>query len=179
MPGSKYYNCLIWLFGGSGMFHQVTCSSCGEDGRVLAEDRQDLPSCPRCGGSLVWESPHSDEAEPPRDAVDADILSWLSQPLPLPSPSSQPRASDDLDCPFCGYRGLMPFDSDRGDTLCPACLAVYQMRSLPGQQSVDCPNCEQTFEISDRDRGKTILCPVCHYFLGCLIPAEKHSYRKR
>jgi hypothetical protein len=44
---------------------------------------------------------------------------------------------------------------------------------------VDCPGCGKAVEYSDKDRGKTILCPGCNYFLGCLIPAEKHTYRKR
>jgi hypothetical protein len=72
----------------------------------------------------------------------------------------------------------MEFDSARGDRICPACLAVYRTETTDAYQSVACPGCGTSFEISERDRGKTIICPACKYFLGCVIPGEKHTYRK-
>jgi hypothetical protein len=106
-------------------------------------------------------------------AIDEQVLSWLSQP----SGSAPLSAGGDLTCRSCGYEGLMQYDSVQGDTMCPACMAVYTTRPTGDRRVIDCPGCGQAVPYGERDRGKTILCPACKYFLGCLIPAEKHRYR--
>jgi uncharacterized protein YbaR (Trm112 family) len=159
--------------GNTSMFALVSCPCCRETARILAEDLGHLPCCPVCGHELAIVS--SSEAEGPgRGGATAEaIQSWLSEPGGAPA-----AASGDVTCLACGYTGLMEFDSAHGDRICPACLAVYRTRATDKYQTVACPGCGTSFEISQRDRGKTIICPACKYFLGCVIPAEKHLYRK-
>jgi len=53
------------------------------------------------------------------------------------------------------------------------------MRPDRGQHAVDCPNCRQPIEVHEKDRGKTIVCPQCNYFLGCVLRSEKRRYGAR
>jgi uncharacterized protein YbaR (Trm112 family) len=154
---------------------QVSCPCCRETGRILAEDLGSLPRCPACGHELTIESASEQERPGRGRAIDDEIQSWLSEPGGSPAAASSGAAT----CLSCGYAGLMEFDSARGDLICPACLAVYRTRTTGQSRTVACPGCETSLEISDRDRGRTIICPACKYFLGCVIPAEKHAYRRR
>jgi hypothetical protein len=152
---------------------QINCSACGLVGTVLVEEEPEIPRCPRCGGPLAVESVPTETSAAHRGAIDDEIVSWLSRS----APASERSTDVDLACSSCGFAGLMPFDSARGDTICPACLAVYRTKPISDHRAVTCPACGLSVEVSDRDRGKTILCPDCRYFLGCVIPAEKHAYR--
>ena len=157
------------------MFALATCPYCRWTARVLVEDLGSLPRCPVCGHELTL-AVTSAQGRPVRGgAIDDEIQSWLSQPGGSPAAAS----SGETTCSSCGYEGLMEFDSARGDRICPACLAVYRTRRADPPRTVECPGCGASLEISDRDRGKTIICPGCKYFLGCVLPAEKHTYRRR
>jgi hypothetical protein len=157
------------------MLLHVTCSSCGEAGSILVEHEEDIPRCPQCGHSLGVETRATKKSQALAAGIDDDIVSWLAAAPLAPERESVPVAT----CMSCGYEGLMEFDSDRGDTICPACLAVTRTAPRDNRRHVDCPGCGRSVDFSEKDQGKTIICPSCKYFLGCLIPAEKHSYRKR
>jgi uncharacterized paraquat-inducible protein A len=157
------------------MLYQVTCSACGLTGGLLVEDGAHAPRCPRCGAQLTSESVSGQETAAHDRAIDDQVLSWLSQT----SGSAPLTSGGDLTCRLCGYEGLMQYDSAQGDSICPACMAVYTTRSIGDGRVIDCPGCGQAVTYGERDRGKTILCPACKYFLGCLVPAEKHRYRAR
>jgi transposase len=102
---------------------------------------------------------------------DDDILSWLSQTAEEPRPTSA-----DVTCMACGYTGLMRPGVKRGNTICPACLEEYRTRPIQQPNTTDCPNCGNQIEIREKDRGKTMICPACKYFLGCVLPVEKHRH---
>jgi hypothetical protein len=75
-----------------------------------------------------------------------------------------------------GFEGLMPCASPKGDTYCPTCLAIYRTAPIPVQQLEDCPNCQKPIEVYECDRGKTIVCPECNYFLGCVLRPERRRF---
>ena len=104
--------------------------------------------------------------------IDDKVVSWLSQPAFAPLPKSDAVAS----CTSCGFEGLIQYGPERGDTICPACLAVCSARPERPREHVDCPNCNRAIEIREIDRGRTIVCPDCHYFLGCMFPPEKRRF---
>jgi len=147
----------------------LSCASCGEVVRILTEDPGHIPQCPRCGHRFAVIS--SSEGEPVAEStrIDDIIVSWLSQ---SPDTSDQDSAGDVV-CQWCGYAGMI-----RGDAVCPACLAVNPAQTPPAAPTVDCPNCGQAIDLLEKDRGKTTICPGCKYFLGCVLPAPKHVYRK-
>ncbi len=157
------------------MLLYVICEACGIAGNVLVADEANLPRCPRCEGRLSVGAKGGAGRGHEERGFDEEIVAWVSQPSELAA--SHPDS--DVVCRSCGWAGVMPFDSDRGDSICPACLAVYWMKPPPGHHSVACPGCGQPVEYSDLDRGKTILCGACNYFLGCLVAPEKHAYRNR
>jgi hypothetical protein len=157
------------------MFTLVTCPCCRWTARVLAGDLGSLPRCPVCGQELTIAVSSAEEGPVRRGAIEDEIPSWLSEPGGSPAAASSGEAT----CLSCGYEGLMELDSARGDRICPACLAVYRTRTSDPPRTAECPGCGASLEISDRDRGKTIICPGCKYFLGCVLPAEKHTYRRR
>ena len=71
----------------------------------------------------------------------------------------------------------MQYDSERGDTICPACLAIYRTRpESVRRRLMDCPNCQKPIELHESDRGKTIVCSECNYFLGCVLLPEKRRF---
>jgi ssDNA-binding Zn-finger/Zn-ribbon topoisomerase 1 len=53
---------------------------------------------------------------------------------------------------------------------------VYWTRPRPVEQLLDCPNCTGTIKLYESDRGKTIVCSDCHYFLGCVLLPEKRRF---
>ncbi len=151
------------------------CNDCGEAGSVLLEQEADIPRCPRCAGELSIERTGDEEPVFLHGDLDDDVVSWVSQP----SESPEVRSGGEIVCSACGYAGVMSYDSDQGDAICPACMTVFRKKRPPGYVTIDCPSCGQIVEYSDIDRGKTIICPGCKYFLGCLVPPEKHAYRSR
>jgi uncharacterized paraquat-inducible protein A len=146
----------------------LTCTSCGEDVRILIEDPDSIPPCPGCGQRFTVISIADDDPIDEAPRIDDIIVSWLSQP---PDSSDEDSAGDAI-CQWCGYAGMI-----RGDAVCPACQAVNRAQTPPPPPTVDCPNCGQAIDLLENDRGKTTICPGCKYFLGCVLPATKHAYR--
>jgi hypothetical protein len=157
------------------MLVDVVCEACGEACCALIEDEADLPGCPRCGGRLSVEAGLSEARDCYERGSDDEIVSWVSQPSEAATSLSDRKAV----CPSCGLSGVMWLDTDRSGSICPACLMVYRTDPPASLRSVACPGCGEPVEYSDLDRGRTIICGECKYFLGCLVPPEKHPYRVR
>ncbi|MGO8843382.1 MAG: hypothetical protein ACLQF1_20340 [Methyloceanibacter sp.] len=147
----------------------VKCESCGVDGILLADESSDVPRCLQCGQPFQVESPgkgYSRGGGPPTEDL---IATWLSH-----SPVGPPPAkSYDFSCRFCGYLGPKPRKNWLGVVACPGCGEVDRPRKRRGRTRAVCPDCCLVFELSGRDRGRTVLCPGCNYFLGCLLPVER------
>jgi hypothetical protein len=92
-------------------------------------------------------------------------LSWLTSGQ---GPIEQGPVTEDVLCPSCGYSGAVLVL--KGYSLCPACLVAF--RSSPLRRIISCPHCDLVIGLSDQDRDRTILCPRCKYFLGCLLRTE-------
>jgi hypothetical protein len=144
----------------------------------LIGDDAEIPNCPRCGRSVTIERSSAQQIvaldQPTAaGAVDDDsIVSWLAG-----AASSPPARSDgDAECPACGYQGLMAFDPERADLICPACLEDYPTKPAPARAEHRCPHCGRAIEIGEEHRGRTIICSGCKYFLGCLLPTEKRKH---
>ena len=106
--------------------------------------------------------------------VDADqIVGWLSES----DQTSSGNASSDTTCGTCGYTGMMDRDPERGGEICPACQAAYRRTLSQLTRTVDCPQCGIPLMLSDKDRGKTTVCPGCKSFLGCIWPVERPKRR--
>ena len=159
------------------MLVHVVCMACGEYGSIFGRRRSgdDPPACPRCGRAARGRAPATSRQRSSMRPIDENIVSWVSQPREWPDH----RPDVDDTCPGCGLMGVMSCDSARGDTICPACMKIYWRERPRGYGTIACPGCGQIVEYSDIDRGKTIICPGCKYFLGCLVPPEKHAYRRR
>jgi phage FluMu protein Com len=157
------------------MLFPFVCTACGVYGSISVGPDAGILKCPRCAGVLSVERAGDESQTALEKPIDDIILSWVSQPRELPDD----RPADDNICPACGLDGVMSCDSARGDTICPACMSVYWRKRPRGYGTIDCPSCGRTVEYSDIDRGRTIICPGCKYFLGCLVPPEKHAYRAR
>jgi hypothetical protein len=154
------------------MLH-VTCVSCGIDGILLADESSDVPRCLQCGqpfhvGSRAKR--HSGVRSRPTDDL---IATWLSEG-PVGPP---PVKSYEFACRFCGYLGPTPHKDRLGMISCPACGEVARSRRKYGRSRTVCPDCCLVFELSAHDRGRTVLCPGCNYFLGCLLPLERPRNR--
>jgi hypothetical protein len=67
-------------------------------------------------------------------------------------------------------------DPERAVAAANACFAVSWTGRRPVQQFVNCPNCERKIEVYESDRGKTIICSDCQYFLGCVLLPEKRRF---
>jgi hypothetical protein len=65
-------------------------------------------------------------------------------------------------------------DGDR--SLCPACGDPWQDRGGILRKSA-CPDCGQLILLTERDRGKTIVCPKCRSLVGCLIERRGREWR--
>src|SRR4051794_24323831 len=96
--------------------------------------------------------------------ADDEVLAWISGP-----PESKPTG-DDACCPTCGFAGEMVAGPDA--LTCPACLAEYP-KLVAGQgpvlMMVRCAGCGLAIGITDSDRDRTLICPRCKYFLGCVL----------
>lgn len=156
------------------MLH-ASCPECGQIGRMRTGDDAETPACPRCGRPLVIaRSPGQQTVTPDQPTasgtVDDDIVvSWLARAAGLPPATSGGYP----ECPACGYQGLMAFDSDRAGLICPACFQEYRPKPAPARAEVPCPHCGHAIEIGEELRGRTVICPGCKYFLGCLLTHEK------
>ncbi len=154
------------------MVRRFQCPKCGEHGWILSDELTVAALCLRCSHRLEVEPAAFERLPREKSPIEEAIVSWVSQPPHAPMARTVAVAS----CVYCGFEGLMPYDSPRGDTICPACLAVYRMKPEPAQQIIDCPNCHTAIEVYEADRGKTIVCPACNYFLGCTLRPEKRRF---
>jgi hypothetical protein len=120
-----------------------------------------MPACPTCGQSYK----DAGTGGCPSCRIDSAIVAWLA-------PGSDgdgggPRGEESV-CLTCGYAGEM--DCEGGLPTCPACRAV--LPSVRVSRIIRCEGCGQAIGISEEDRGRTIICPHCQYFLGCVLRAE-------
>jgi rubredoxin len=160
---------------GQFMFVDITCSTCGENSRILAADKHKILRCAGCGRSFERDCSSYDQTRCDDLAIDDEVIGWIVR-----SPGEPPTESADVDtCFSCGYEGSMPYDSERGIAICPACGAVR--RDVPEEIPVvvDCPQCGQPIDVFERDRGKTTVCPHCKYFLGCVLQSAKRRFGER
>jgi hypothetical protein len=154
------------------MLGRFKCPSCGEHGGILAEDGSGVPRCPRCGQRLLIEPLAAEEPPIESRAIDDAVVSWVSQVS-----KAHPVKRDEVaTCNSCGFEGLMEYDSDRGDKICPACLSVFRSKPALSRHALECPNCHEPIEVYERDRGKTIVCAACNYFVGCVLRSEKRRF---
>ncbi len=153
------------------MLIRLTCPACGDQGTPLVDDLADLPHCPGCGQQFAVVSQAA--ALPPASTTDAEILSWLSQPGSIPEAASNSAP----DCRSCGYTGPLELDAERERYFCPACRSVCRPAVARPVKTTDCPHCGASFDLCESDRGRTVLCPECKYFLGCLLTVERLPYR--
>jgi hypothetical protein len=175
LDSDSYLILQLYESGGWEMLIDVVCEACGEAFSVLIEDEADLPGCPRCGGRFSVEAGLCEARDYCDRGSDDEIVSWVSQP------SEAPTALRDREsvCPSCGLEGVMWLDSERTGSICPSCLVVFRSDAPASLRIVACPGCGEPVGYSDLDRGRTIICGACKYFLGCLVPQEKHAYRAR
>src|SRR4051812_44230080 len=108
----------------------------------------------------------SSEADSPSCGQgDDEVLAWVSGPA-RPAPAGQ-----DGGCPTCGFAGELIAGPNA--VTCPACQAEYP-KLVPGQGPVllmaRCGGCGLAIGITDHDRDRTLVCPRCKYFLGCVLP---------
>jgi DNA-directed RNA polymerase subunit RPC12/RpoP len=71
----------------------------------------------------------------------------------------------------------MPPKDRFGAVACPTCGELDRPPRRRGRSRTVCLDCGLIFELSSRDRGRTILCPGCNYFLGCLLPIERERFK--
>jgi predicted RNA-binding Zn-ribbon protein involved in translation (DUF1610 family) len=157
------------------MFIDITCSTCGENSRIRAADKREIFRCPGCGRSFEPDSNSSDPCRWDDLAIDDAVVGWIVR-----SPGEPTTEPAEVDACFsCGYEGSMPYDSEHGIAICPACSAVR--RDVPEEIPVvvDCPQCGQPIDVFERDRGKTTVCPHCKYFLGCVLQSAKRRFAER
>jgi hypothetical protein len=132
------------------------CPQCGASGDIYSR------ICRKCGVSLPKLPIPGDEL----------IASWLSLD---PDPADSRPAVGESVCPKCGYTGEMA--SERGRTRCPACFSEYvgdrAREPSPVRLVIACPHCGVPIRVSDNDRDKTILCPQCKCFLGCVLKSAR------
>ncbi len=152
------------------MLIHVICHACGEHGTLLADESGELPHCPACGQPFAVVSLDADVL---RAASDDEILTWVAQ-----SEETRDRdsAGDPL-CQSCGYTGPMEVDRVGLRMFCPACLSVYERRVAILVGHSICPHCGGSVALYEHDRGRSVLCSHCKYFLGCLLPVERPEYR--
>ncbi len=154
------------------MVHRLQCPNCGDHGWLISDEGPVVPVCLRCGHRLDVQRAESRLPSRETSTIDDDVVFWISQRGEAKAPSPKPAAK----CSSCGLEGLTPCDSPKGDTICLSCFAVSWAGPRPIHHSVDCPNCERTIEVYESDRGKTIVCGDCHYFLGCVLLPEKRRF---
>jgi hypothetical protein len=154
------------------MVTSFECPACGERGWIIG-DQPMAACCLRCGQQLDV-GPERPQNHPKKAALDEDVvLSWIMEKPPPAETEKNVRPK----CVSCGTDNLMLCDSPRGDTICLTCLEVFRTRPLPVLRTADCPNCAREILIYEVDRGKTIICAGCHYFLGCMLEPEKRQFR--
>jgi hypothetical protein len=132
------------------MLSPATCPACG-----AGWDAADL-SCPACG-FFSSAAPRAEDL----------IASWVATSAPAESPSTD----RDTVCVACGYEGPMVASPDGHPGPCPACGDPWPDRA-DIIRKVTCPDCGEPLPLTEGDRGKTIICPGCRSFLGCLMDRQ-------
>lgn len=126
---------------------------------------RDCPSCDRMQSAPEAVDPAC------RPAVDDEVLAWIS------GPAEARTASDETSCPTCGFAGEMV--TGPNDLTCPACLASYP-RFVGGRslvlKHVRCTECSLVIGVTDDDWDRTIICPRCKYFLGCVLRRSRRRH---
>jgi hypothetical protein len=152
----------------------VTCVPCGINGVLLADESPDIPRCLRCGRPFQVAEIRASRSRNEGRPTDDLIATWLSE-----GPVRPARAQAcDFSCRYCGYAGPTPHKNGFGVIACPVCGEWDRPRRKLGRSRTVCPDCGLIFELSAHDQGKTVICPGCNYFLGCLIPVEKARIRR-
>jgi hypothetical protein len=165
---------VLMAIEGWAMLH-VRCITCGVDGILLADESSDIPRCLQCGRPFQVQATPPDESHEQGcvKATEDLIATWLGEGPPLPT---KPKKFDFV-CRCCGHVGSKPRKDRFGAVACPACGELDRPPRRRGRSQTVCLNCGLIFELSARDRGRTILCPGCNYFLGCLLPIERQRHR--
>jgi hypothetical protein len=154
------------------MLH-VTCVACGVDGILLADESTGVPRCLQCGRPFRVSSVEEARPRVERRPTEELIATWLGPGPGLPDSAK----FFEFACRFCGYLGPTPPKDRMGVVACPACRQFERPPRRNGRSRTVCVNCELVFELSAHDRGRTVLCPGCNYFLGCLLPIERQRLR--
>lgn len=167
----------------TAMLIRLSCPACGELGDEVVYLDRDEVACPSCGQWLRVQV----EPQPVGGAPESHITQWVRatgshRPHHRPSPREG-------DCRACGFTGEMLQGVEPGIEYCPACGAPHRravtaareatLRPAPQAvtKSVDCPECGRPIVA---ERGKTVICPACNSFLGCLLPEDRgRSGRRR
>ena len=119
-----------------------------------------MVACPRCGARFVLEPV----------IIDETVTSWIGMgPVPTSAGPSRLPLGTAGHCAVCGYSGPMLADETMAYPDCPACGASQRDRAIGRWLRVECPECEKPIEA---ERGKSVVCPHCKRFLGCLNPEE-------
>lgn len=136
------------------MLIRISCPCCGDDGEGAVTAEGNELACPRCGARLVLSPVDPEQA----------ALSWVGSTGEADGPT--PEGPVDA-CVSCSYEGTMLDDESLGYPICPECGASQRDRKIGKQRRVPCPECGRPIEA---ERGKSVVCPHCQTFLGCLIP---------
>lgn len=135
--------------------------------------------CPNCGERL--DGPGQPCGNCGSAAGEACVAAWLSEPGE--SPSAKGQAEAERLCPGCGYLGPMIVGED--EAVCPACFVILPKIAAAGQrepapwQITRCPACRLALAVTEADRDRTIVCPRCKYFLGCLLRGDRRHRSAR
>lgn len=141
------------------MHAHISCPTCGEDGLDVVETEGEVVTCPRCGTRLAFAPVTTED----------DVASWLGT---APARAEPPQSGEAGNCPACGYYGPMLADASLAYPDCPACGASQRDRATGRLVRMACPECCEPVEA---ERGKSVVCPHCKKFLGCLNPEEKKA----
>lgn len=140
------------------MLIHASCPRCGESSRDPAEVESGSVRCPGCGS---WFSLSLGRIEVVSD--DDDITTWLRS-----APPAGGAAEAVETCGSCGYEGPMLKDEVMAYPCCPACNADQRPGNEVRHRAHRCPECRSPVEALP---GRTVICPGCGCFLGCLVRA--------
>lgn len=136
---------------------ELRCPTCGE--RLDGSGRP----CPSCGSAAGEEW----------------AAAWVSEPAAAAGGTAEAERL----CPGCGYLGPLIVGED--EAVCPACYVVLPKTSAVLErepalwQITRCPGCQLALAVTEADRDRTIVCPRCKYFLGCLLKGQRRHRSAR
>lgn len=179
------------------MLLSLPCPACGDRGDRRVEPSNGAVSCRACGKAFLVELIELLDPLPPEPAPTEEqtIASWLGN---APGPADPLVDGPELACQGCGYTGPTVNDPLQPDPICPACGRSIRRGAFTGKKipapaqnqrffepnplprpatparRVPCPDCGR---IVTAEAGKTVICPGCNSFLGCLVPEDRGSNR--